>query len=129
MFFGNRLPTKRSGTAGAGASTIVLVGHSLGARAAVSMAGQLQKAGLHVALIVTLDPVIKTVVPDNVRVLKNFYLSSGVGTTVERGGRFRGMLQNLDMGSTNYGHVSLTTAPSVQMQIMKDIVAANSPCR
>lgn len=109
-------------------NSIVLVGHSLGASAAVSMAEQLQKAGLHVALVVTPDPVVKIVVPNNVRVLKNFYVSSGVGTTVERGGHFRGMLQNVDMGSTDYGHVSLTTAPSVQKQVMRDILAANSSC-
>jgi hypothetical protein len=69
------------------------------------------------------------VVPNNVHILKNFYLSSGVGTTVERGGQFRGKLQNVDMGRTDYGHFSLTTAPSIQEQIMKDILAANSSCR
>lgn len=111
-------------------SSIVLVGHSLGASAAVSMAEQLQKAGLRVALIVTLDPVTKIVVPDNVHLLRNFYLSSGVGTRVERGGHFHGMLQNVDMGSNaELGHVSLTTAPSIQKQIMRDILAANSACR
>jgi len=110
-------------------NSIVLVGHSLGASAAVSMAEQLQKAGLRVALIITLDPVVKTVVPNNVHLLKNFYLSSGVGTTVERSGHFRGMLQNVDMGRTEYGHVSLTTSPSIQKQIVRDIFAANSSCR
>jgi len=111
-------------------SSIVLVGHSLGASAAVSMAEQLERAGVRVALIVTLDPVAKTAVPGNVRLLKNFYLSSGVGTTVERGGHFHGMLQNVDMGRhTDLGHVSLTTAPSIQKQIMSDIVTANSGCR
>lgn len=110
-------------------NSIVLVGHSLGARAAVSMAEQLQKAGLRVALIVTIDPVVKSVVPNNVHLLKNFYLSSGVGTTVESDGHFRGMLQNVDMGRTEFGHVSLTTAPSVQKQIMRDILSANSSCR
>jgi hypothetical protein len=110
-------------------SSIVLVGHSLGASAAVSMAEQLRQAGLRVALIVTLDPVVKTVVPNNVHLLKNFYLSTGVGTTVERGGKFRGLLQNVDMGRSEFGHVSLTTAPSVQKQIMQDILAANSACR
>jgi hypothetical protein len=39
------------------------------------------------------------------------------------------MLQNVDMGRTEFGHVSLTTAPSVQKQIMRDILAANSSCR
>src|ERR1700761_3817034 len=78
-------------------SSIVLVGHSLGASAAVSMAEQLQRAGLHVALIVTIDPVVKVVVPNNVHILRNFYLSSGVGTAVEPGGDFHGTLQNVDM--------------------------------
>jgi pimeloyl-ACP methyl ester carboxylesterase len=111
-------------------NSIVLIGHSLGASAAVSMAEQLQKAGLRVALIVTLDPVVKTVVPDNVHLLRNFYVSSGVGTTVERGGNYHGMLQNVDMGrSADLGHISVTTAPSIQKQIMRDILAANSACR
>jgi hypothetical protein len=109
--------------------SIVLVGHSLGGSAAVSMAEQLQRAGLHVALIVTIDPVVKTAVPGNVHRLKNFYLSSGVGTTVERGGHFHGMLQNVDMGKTSYGHVSLTSAPAIQNQIMQDIQSANTSCR
>ena len=108
--------------------SIVLVGHSLGASAAVSMAEQLQKAGLHVALIVTVDPVTKIVVPSNVHLLRNYYLSSGVGTVVQRDGRFHGTLQNVDMGKTEYGHVSLTTAPVVQNQAMHDILAANSSC-
>jgi len=111
-------------------SSIVLVGRSLGASAAVSMAEQLRKAGLRVALIVTLDPVVKTVVPNNVHLLKNFYLSNGVGTTVERDRQFHGVLQNVDMGrDPQLGHVSLTTAPSIQKQIMRDILAANSSCR
>jgi hypothetical protein len=109
--------------------SIVLVGHSLGARAAVTMAEELQQAGLHVALIVTLDPVVKSVVPNNVHLLKNFYLSSGVGTELEHGGHFHGKLQNVDMGKTEYGHVSLTTAPTLQTQIMRDILTANTSCR
>jgi hypothetical protein len=110
-------------------SSIVLVGHSLGASAAVSMAGQLQRAGLHVALIVTMDPVTKIVVPNNVHMLRNYYLSSGVGTVVAHGGQFHGKLENVDMGKTDYGHVSLTNAPVVQNQAMHDILAANSRCK
>ena len=110
-------------------SSIVLVGHSLGASAAVNMAEQLRQAGLHVALIVTIDPVTKIVVPDNVRIERNYYLSSGVGVAAERGGHFHGTLQNVDMGKTDYGHVSLTMAPVVQNQAMHDILAANSSCR
>jgi hypothetical protein len=36
------------------------------------------------------------------------------------------MMRNVDLGSTDYGHVSLTTAPSVRKQIIKVILAANS---
>jgi ABC-type sugar transport system substrate-binding protein len=110
-------------------SSVVLVGHSLGASAAVSMAEQLRQAGLHVALIVTMDPVMKLVVPNNVHLVRNYYLSSGVGVAAERGGQFHGTLQNVDMGKTDYGHVSLTTAPAVQNQAMHDILAANASCR
>ena len=107
-----------------------LVGHSLGASAAVSLADQLRKAGLRVALIVTLDPVLKTTVPDNVHLLKNFYLSSGVGKEVERGTSCHGMLQNVEMGrNAELGHVSLTTAPVIKKQIMRDIFSANFSCR
>jgi pimeloyl-ACP methyl ester carboxylesterase len=113
-----------------GRVSIILVGHSLGASAAVSMAEQLRQAGLRVALIVTLDPVVKIIVPNNVRLLKNFYLSSGVGTKVERSRDYRGLLQNVDMGrNSELGHVSLTTTASIQKQIMGDILAANSSCR
>jgi pimeloyl-ACP methyl ester carboxylesterase len=110
--------------------SIVLVGHSLGASAAVSMAEQLQQAGLHVALMVTFDPVVRTTVPDNVHLLRNFYFSNGVGTAVRRGEHFHGLLQNVDLKSNaELGHISLTTSPSIQKQVMKDIMAANTRCR
>ena len=110
--------------------SIILVGHSLGASAAVSMAEQLQQAGLHVALMVTFDPVVSTTVPDNVHLLRNFYFSNGVGAVVRRGEHFHGLLQNVDLKSnTELGHVSVTTSPSIQKQVMKDIMAANTRCR
>jgi pimeloyl-ACP methyl ester carboxylesterase len=76
--------------------SIVLVGHSLGASAAVGMAEQLRSAGIRVALIVTFDPVTKTSVPSNVHLLENFYLSSGLGVPVQRGEHFHGLLRNVD---------------------------------
>jgi hypothetical protein len=44
-------------------TSIVLVGHSFGASAALSMAETLREAGLQVALIVTFDPVTRNSVP------------------------------------------------------------------
>jgi len=109
--------------------TIVLVGHSFGATGALMMAERMRQAGLHVALIVTLDPVIKGSVPGNVHRLENFYLSNGVGTTVQPGENFHGALSNVDLKSNaELGHVSVTTLPSMQNKVMHDIMTANTRC-
>jgi pimeloyl-ACP methyl ester carboxylesterase len=112
-------------------SSIVIVGHSLGATAAVSMAEELQRAGVRVALVMTLDPITRSAVPSNVQRLKNFYLSDGVGATVQPGEHFRGSLQNLDLkGKPGLGHISLTTSPAVQKQMLEYIAgAASTRCR
>ncbi|MGE5156881.1 MAG: hypothetical protein ACM3OF_01920, partial [Gemmatimonas sp.] len=116
----------RSGRVG----TIVLVGHSFGATGALMMADRLNKVGMQVALIVTLDPVIKNSVPGNVVRLENFYVSSGVGTTVQPGANFHGSLKNVDLkDNPELGHVSVTTFPAMQKQVVHDIMAANARCR
>jgi hypothetical protein len=110
--------------------TVVLVGHSLGAGAALDVAEQMQKAGLRVALIATFDPVLHAAVPANVHLLRNFYLSNGVGRAIQPGQHFHGLLRNVDLnGRPGLGHVSMTTAPEVQKQIMSDILAASARCR
>ena len=91
------------------------------------MAEQLRQAGVSVALIVMFDPVFKTAVPSNVHLVRNFYLSNGVGTTVQPGERFHGSLQNVDLKSyPELGHVSVTTSPSLHKQILRDISAATT---
>jgi thioesterase domain-containing protein len=111
-------------------NTVVLVGHSLGATAALDVAETMQKAGQRVALIATFDPVFPAAVPSNVHLLRNFYLSHGLGKAVARGQHFHGLLQNVDLaGRPELGHVSLTTAPELQRQIMTDILAAGTRCR
>jgi pimeloyl-ACP methyl ester carboxylesterase len=111
-------------------TSIILVGHSLGASAAVSMAEQLQLTGFHVALMVMFDPVVRTIVPDNVHLLENFYISNGLGTAVRPAEHFHGLLRNVDLKSNaDLGHVSLTTSPSIQKQVMSDIIGANTRCR
>ena len=109
--------------------TVVLIGHSFGATGALMMADRMQKAGLHVALIVTLDPVIKGAVPANVHRLENFYLSNGVGTIMQPGENFHGAISNVDLKSTpELGHVSVTTLPSMQKQVIHDVMTANTRC-
>jgi hypothetical protein len=109
--------------------TVVLIGHSFGATGALMMADRMQKAGLHVALIVTLDPVIKGAVPANVHRLENFYLSNGVGTIMQPGENFHGAISNVDLKSNpELGHVSVTTLPSMQKQVIHDVMTANTRC-
>ncbi len=112
-------------------SSIIIVGHSLGATAAFGMADELQRAGVRVALVLTLDPVVRSAVPSNVARVKNFYLSNGMGTTIQAGDHFHGKLQNVDMKSnSNMGHVSLTTAPAIHRQMLEYIAgAAGGRCR
>jgi pimeloyl-ACP methyl ester carboxylesterase len=109
--------------------TVVLIGHSFGATGALMMADRMQKAGLRVALIVTLDPVIKGTVPANVHRLENFYLSNGVGTTMQPGENFHGAISNVDLkNNPELGHVSVTTLPAMQKQVIHDVVTANTRC-
>ncbi len=111
-------------------SSIVLVGHSFGASAALSIPETLKEAGIQVALIVTFDPVVRNSVPANVHHLENFYLSNGVGQPVQQGEHFRGSLKNVDLKSNvQLGHISVTTYPSIQAQVLTDILAANARCR
>jgi pimeloyl-ACP methyl ester carboxylesterase len=111
-------------------TSIVLVGHSFGASAAISMAETLKEAGIQVALIVTFDPVTSTAVPANVHRLENFYLSNGVGKPVQQGEHFRGLLKNIDLKrNAELGHVSVTSFPSIHAQVLRDILAANVRCR
>src|SRR5258707_15716357 len=95
-------------------SSIVLVGHSFGASAALSIAETLREAGIQVAFIVTFDPVGRNSVPANVHHFENFYLSNGVGQPVQQGEHFRGSLKKVDLkNNVQLGHITGTTYPSI----------------
>ncbi len=91
--------------------SIIIIGHSLGGGAALSMAEQLREAKVPVSLVITLDPVGTPQAPANVRRLINLYVSNGMGSKVERSSKFRGSLVNSDQkDKPDIGHVSITTA-------------------
>src|SRR5712692_9246749 len=79
------------------ARSIVLIGHSLGAGAAVSVASGLEAAGVPVALLVLLDPKAVFAVPRNVSRAVNFYIP-GSGWPAAAGAGFRGGLTNVNVG-------------------------------
>jgi pimeloyl-ACP methyl ester carboxylesterase len=97
---------------------IILIGHSLGAGAAVATARQLNDSGIPVALVVLLDPVSGEAVPPNVSRAVNLYVSGGLGTTVEAEPGFRGSLSNLDFKSAGMDHMSIQASDSIHRQII-----------
>lgn len=101
--------------------TIIMVGHSLGAAAATLIAERLQKVGIPVALIVSLDPVSALPVPANVRRVVNFYLPAS-GSALAAGPGFRGAMRNIDMqGENGMDHMTIQSMESMHRRVMSEI--------
>ena len=97
---------------------VVIVGHSLGANAAVEMAARLGELKVPVPLVITYDPTVVEHAPANVSRLVNFYQSNnGWGNRVASGPGFRGSLSNIDLArNTNLDHVSIDKSNKLHMQ-------------
>jgi len=97
---------------------VVIIGHSLGANAAVEMAARLGELKINVPLVITYDPTITEHVPANVARLVNFYQSNnGWGGRVETGPGFRGQLSNIDLArDAGLDHVSIDKSNKLHMQ-------------
>jgi hypothetical protein len=108
------------------ARPIILIGHSLGAGAAVAVAQQLNGSGIPVGLLVLLDPVSSEAVPPNVGRAVNLYVSGGQGTQVGAAPGFRGSLNNLDYKSAGMDHMSIQAADSIHRQIIGYVASAGA---
>ena len=86
---------------------------------------------MRVALMVTLDPVSAGQAPGNVRKLENYYLSTGIGSSIKTDNGFRGQVQNVDVSKRpGVDHVAMTTMPDLHKRIIADIAASSGiPCR
>ena len=78
---------------------IVLIGHSLGADAAIGVAETLRRAGVPVALMVTFSPAHSADVPANVARVVSYYQSNSVlwNSTYKGAPGFRGSLRQVDL--------------------------------
>jgi pimeloyl-ACP methyl ester carboxylesterase len=104
--------------------TIVLVGHSLGAAAAIQMAERLGASGVPVRLIVTLDPVAQMAAPGNVRRLVNLYIPRGIGEPIG-GGHNTGSVANIQLNEdTVLDHFTMDRTPQIQRRVLSQIFAA-----
>ena len=104
---------------------IIIIGHSLGADAAVQMADRLGALGVPVKLVVPFDPVNPTTAGANIARVVNLYISNGVGRSVARGPGFHGVLENIDLKShVDLGHMSIDKSSQLQQQVLGYVLAA-----
>ncbi|WP_018391014.1 alpha/beta hydrolase [Ancylobacter sp. FA202] len=75
----------------------ILIGHSLGANAVITVAEGLNKRSIAVDLAVTFDATDPDPVPQNVAILINFWADDGFGVPVTAVRGYTGDLQNIDL--------------------------------
>lgn len=112
---------------------IILVGHSLGANEQIKVARNLDKLGIPVDLLVTIDAVSQTIVPPNVKHVMNFYKSgyvpmfSGLRVRAVNPGKTR--VENInvvELKGVAVNHFTIDKDPVVQAMIMEEVKKVTS---
>jgi len=101
----------------------ILIGHSLGADAVMTMAQQLNRQGVPVALVVPFDGTASYAAPGNVACVLNLtqrkyaYMVPGAG--------FHGKLSNVDVSSdTSIDHFTIDKSPRLQAKALSSVLQA-----
>lgn len=107
---------------------IILVGHSLGANEQIKVARNLNKAGIPVDLLVTVDAVSQTIVPPNVKHAMNFYKSGYVpmfsGLKLKAVNPEQTRIDNINVAAikgVTVNHFTIDKEPVVQAMIMEEV--------
>lgn len=102
---------------------IIIVGHSLGADAAVEMAERLTALGRPPRLVVTFDPVGVSTVGRSSGTFINYYQSNnGYGKRLATGAGFSGRLYNHNLnGASGLDHFNIEKAPSLHAKVIATI--------
>lgn len=105
---------------------IILIGHSTGGDAAISIAQELRKANVPVGIIFGFDPTpIAGQVPDNVELFINLFQKTNPigGGVVKSGGGFRGRLINVDLREhSEIIHITLDKSSKIHDVVVDEIV-------
>jgi pimeloyl-ACP methyl ester carboxylesterase len=107
---------------------IVIVGHSLGANAAVLLASKLGEYRVPVRLIVALDGLsnktnVEASISYNVEQVLNYYNSLLLGMKMVPGRGFNGSIENVDIrGVKGAGHISVDKNPELQAKTISLIM-------
>src|SRR5262245_56083009 len=106
---------------------IILVGHSSGATAVTAVAARLGERGVPVKLAIGLDPTTRVFAAGRVERYINYYAPGGMGTVVDKGRDFHGVLQNISTASDrDVGHFNIDKNQALQERVIRDIRGALS---
>jgi pimeloyl-ACP methyl ester carboxylesterase len=101
---------------------IILMGHSAGADATISLARKLAPYKIPVALIINFDPVSPDPVPSNVKQIVNYYVPAGWGQAVAPDKSFKGKLANMNENAIT-NHFSIDKDDSLHRQAIARVLA------
>ncbi len=101
----------------------ILIGHSLGADAVMTMAAELNAAGVPVALVVPFDGTGSYAAPRNVACVLN--MTQRQYAYMRPGNGFRGKLQNVDVSSDgSIDHFTIDKSPRLQAMALTSVMQA-----
>jgi len=104
-----------------GKGPIIIIGHSLGADAAIFMAEKMKAAGARVALIVTFGPTMNLAAPSNVSQVVNYYTGN---TLVTRGPGFKGTISNVNLNTApDINHLNIEKSSRLHASVISKIQA------
>jgi alpha-beta hydrolase superfamily lysophospholipase len=103
---------------------IILVGHSLGADAVMSMAEYLGQRGVPVSLVVPFDGTSPHAATANVARVLNLYKNGSA--RISRGPGFRGELTNFYVRDANVDHFNIDKNPALHSLVIRKIRAIGS---
>jgi acetyl esterase/lipase len=114
-----------------GRKPVVIIGHSLGANNAISIANALKKKSIQVDLIVGLASTAPMMVPSNVRNVFNVYFKSGGwGHIFEGESDFAGALNNMDMSKQpGMTHFNVDDSQALRDQVVRNVLRHVRPAK
>lgn len=106
-----------------GGAPIIIVGHSLGADAAIEMAERLTALGTPASLVFTFDPVgVTSVGPARGRFINYYQSNNGYGKRLTQGAGFRGSLSNRNLDSVgSLDHFNIEKSPGLHAEVIASI--------
>jgi hypothetical protein len=85
------------------------------------MIARLGQLGVPVKLAIGLDPSDRRAASGTVGRYVNYWVPGGIGTVVDRGPNFHGVLQNVDLKQTDIGHFNIEKNPAMQQMLLTEI--------